>query len=61
MSNSINSTSSAQTVGGNSLLQTMIPTSAAQAVVLPYVSNLTSGKYTSEIVDVVDAIQNGIG
>ena len=60
MSNSKTSTSSATISGGSSLLQKMIPASVAQAVVLPYVSNLTSGKYTSEIVDVVDAIQNGI-
>ena len=63
MSNSINSTLSAQTAGACSFLNTPISTSSAQpsaqAVVLPYVGNLAGGQYTSEIVAVYDAVQNG--
>ena len=62
MSNSFNCTYGAQVVGAGSLLNTLIPTAvaqpSAQAVVLPYVGNLASGQYTSEIVAVDDAVQN---
>lgn len=63
MYSSVSSTSGAQVVGAGSLLNTLIPTAvvqpSAQAVVLPYVGNLAGGQYTSEIVAVVDAVQNG--
>lgn len=62
MSDSKKSTLSAQTQGGTSLLQRHIPTpemqAAAQAI-LPYINNLPAGKYTSEIVDVAEAVQKG--
>lgn len=64
MISSISSTSSTQTVGGNSILDEIISETevqtSAQAVILPLVENLPSGQYESEIVDVRLAIQNGV-
>ena len=64
MLSSISSTSSTQTVGGNSILdetisETEVQTSA-QAVILPLIENLPNGQYESEIVDVKLAIKNGV-
>ena len=63
MGNSSISTTSAQTLGGMSLLKKQISAPATQAsaqAVLPYINNLPAGKYSSEIVDVSDAVQNGV-
>ena len=63
MYSSVSSTSGAQTAGADSLLNVLIPTAvaqpSAQAVVLPYVGSVAGGQYTSEIVAVDDAVQNG--
>ena len=64
MSNSKNCASSAQTIGGASLLQKQISALVTQvqpqATILPYVNNLPAGKYSSEIIDVADAVQKGV-
>ena len=60
MNNSINRTSSAQAMKNSDILQTMIPSSTTQEVVLPYITTLSAGKYSSKIVAVAEAVQNNV-
>ena len=64
MSFSENNFSNVQNTTITSFLQTIIPSSMSstslQAAILPYVGNLAIGQYSSKIIAVDDAIQNGV-